>query len=158
LPNENLVLFLDFKDAEAAKKTLQVVKARGFDRRIILGAVTPAANALLLAEKPAHVPLVTDAGTTISIMMSHLMGRLDNYVFKHDIVGFFMTSATSLFFTKALVDATHKAGKKFVVAGGSLDYEAAMQQCIDWGVDIIMTDRPDAMANLMGRATSNSAL
>jgi len=151
LPNENIVFFLDFKDADAAKKTLEVVKERGFDKRIILGAITTSANALLLQDKPAHVPIVSDASTTISITTSNMIGGLDNYTFKHDILGFFLTGVTSLFFTKGLVDAAHKAGKKVVVAGGSLDDIATLQQCIAWGVDIVMTDRPDLLAKLMGR-------
>jgi len=139
-----------------AKRTLEVVRERGFDKRIILGAVTPSANALLMAEKPAHVPIVSDAATTLSITTSNMMGGLDKYNFRHDIIGFFLVGATTFFFTKGLVDGVHKAGKKFVVAGSSLDSVAMQKQCLEWGVDIIMSDRPDSLAETMGRESENS--
>jgi len=147
LPEEKLVIFLDFKQVDAAKRTLEVVKERGFDKRIILGSVVPETNAFLAKEKPLHVPLVSDAATTIKFTPWLAMGVTCNWT--HDIFGYFLTPSTSLFFSKNVVEQVQKQGKKVVVAGFSLDDREVLKNLLAWGVDIVMTDRPDILRELM---------
>jgi len=153
LPKENLVFFLDFKDAAAAEKTLSVVKERGFDKRIIFGSVVPAANEFLAAHKPAYVPLVSDAITTIKYLPWVSAGIKCDW--KHDIFGFFMTPSTAVFFGENLVQQVQKQGKRVVVAGVSLNDKQVLLQLIAWKVDIVMTDRPDLLAELLPSTGKN---
>jgi len=150
LPYEKLVIFLDFKEVDAAEKTLAVVKQRGFDKRIILGSVVPATNAFLAANKPEHVPLVTDAGTTVKFTPWLSLGVACDWK-SWDAYGYFLLPATSYFFSENIVKQVHKQGKLVVVAGGSLNNVEVLKNLIAWKVDIIMTDRPDLLAELMGR-------
>jgi len=148
LPYEKLVIFLDFKEVDAAAQTLEVVKQRGFDKRIILGSVVPATNAFLAANKPAHVPLVTDAGTTVKFTPWLSLGVSCDWK-SWDIYGYFLLPATSYFFSENIVNQVHKQGKLVVVAGASLNNVEVLKNLIAWKVDIIMTDRPDLLAELL---------
>jgi len=149
LPNQKLVFFLDFKEVDAATKTLEVVKQRGFDKRIILGSVVPVTNTYLAGAKPDYVPLTTDAGTTIKFTLWLSLGIKCDW--KHDIYGYFLLPATAHFFGENIVKQIHNQGKKVVVAGNSTSNVDTLKQLIAWGVDIIMTDRPDLLSELMGR-------
>jgi len=147
---EDLVFFLDFKDEDSALKTINVVKERGIEDRIILGAVPTETNALLQLLKSPIVPLVSDSSASIHFVMSHLGGNTAIEV-SHNIIGFFFSPATMMFFSAELVAAAHKSGCKFIVVGDVLDNEAFQKQCIDCGVDIILSDRPDILSRTMKR-------
>jgi len=54
-----------------------------------------------------------------------------------------------IFWSKGLVDALHQAGCQVLVCGDALDSEEIQLQCIDYGVDFIMSDRPDVLTNTM---------
>jgi len=147
VPTENLVFFLDFKEEEAVFKTMEIVQERGIQDRVILGSVASEANRVLGLLKNPTMPLITDAQTTISLVTSYMMGGFGSYEMQHDIVGYILSPQTQMFFSKGLVDAIHNKGCRFLITG--IDTPAQQQQCIDWGVDFILSDRPDILTETL---------
>jgi len=156
IPYEDLVFFLDFKETDAVLKTMEVVKARGIENRVLLGSVSQDANQLLSTLRLPTMPLITDAPTTISIVMAFMSGMGFSLEIKHDIVGYILSPQTRMFWKKDLVDAIHGKGKKVLVSG--VDATEDQKQCIQWGVDFILSDRPDILAKTMGRDLDSAKL
>jgi len=149
LPVENLMFMLDFKDDLSIKLTLEIVQQKKMAHRIILGSVFKSCNALLSKIKPPEVPLITDVSATVAIIGLYMTGTLSWYTFDHNIFGFILIPATAMFWSKGLVDAIHKAGVKVLVCGEELDKEERIKECIEYGVEFIMTDRPDILTNTL---------
>jgi len=149
LPIDNLLFMLDFKDIVSVDLALQVVNERKMGHRIILGSVDQECNAMLGKLKPKDVPLITDVSATLAIVSSYYTGFLNWYTFQHNIFGYILTTGTSMFWSKGLVDAMHNVGCKVLVCGEALDREEIQRECIEFGVDFIMSDRPDILAQTM---------
>jgi len=126
-----------------------LLRKKKIEDRIIVGSVDQPCNELLRKIKPPEVPLITDVVATIAIIGYYWAGCLDWYNFEHKIFGFILTTVTMIFWSKGLVDALHQAGCQVLVCGDALDSEEIQLQCIDYGVDFIMSDRPDVLTNTM---------
>jgi glycerophosphoryl diester phosphodiesterase len=142
----NLVFFLDFKDEDSVIKAMQIVNERNIEDRIIVGAVSPAINQLLGFLKSPAVPITSDTTGTLEFVMQKgiITGEL-----RHNIIGYIFSPATMMFFSPDLVTAAHALGCKFAAVGSPLDFSKFQKQCIDWGIDLILTDRPDVLAETM---------
>jgi glycerophosphoryl diester phosphodiesterase len=69
----------------------------------------------------------------------------ENYPYEHDILGFFVELHTRAMLTKHLIDTIHKSGKPLAFVGSLLDDPIIQKEMIELGVDILFTDRPDAL-------------
>jgi len=152
---EDLMFMLDFKDELSIELTMKIVIEKHIEHRVLLGSVDQSCNQLLASIKPQEVPLITDISATLAIVGSYWAGLLKYYKIEHEIFGFILHSTTSLFWSKGLVDALHEAGCKVLVCGDELDKEEIQRQCMDYGVDFIMTDRPDILTQTMTAKLTN---
>jgi len=148
-PCKNLMFMLDIKDIESVPKALQLVQEYGIEDRILLGAIPTDCSELCQKMKPKHVPIVTDLTSTLAILGAYWLGALHWYTFEHQVFGFILSEYTDMFWSKGLVDAIHEAGCKVLVCGDHLNIEEFQQQCIDYGVDFILSDRPDVLQKTM---------
>jgi len=155
---EDLLFMLDFKDTVSIEMTLKVVAERQMYHRVLLGSVLLGCNNLLAQLKPPHVPLITDISATVSIMSLYFTGFLKWYTFQHSIFGFILNESTAMFWSKGLVEALHKEGLKVLVCGEELDKEDIIRQCIDYGVDFIMSDRPDVLKETLNKFATNELI
>jgi len=144
-PIPNLIFMLDFKDAISIEMTLEVVKNLKMESRIILGSCDTDCNTLLSKLKPPSVPLITDVYSTVVIITAYMAGCLDWYTFEHKIFGFILIPSTTIFWSKGLIDAIHQAGCQILVCGEELDKIERQRECIEYGVEFIMSDRPDIL-------------
>jgi len=145
----SLLFMLDIKDSQSVPVALQLVKEYGIEDRILLGAVPPDSNSLLLKTRPPSIPLITDITSTIAIITAYWIGALHWYTFEHDVVGFILSDYTTFFWEKGLIDALHKAGLKVLVCGDHLNDSRLQRECIEAGVDFVLSDRPDLLKTTM---------
>jgi len=146
----NLVFFfLDFKDPDSVEAALKVVEERKIWDRVILGAVPIEANEMLSILKAPETPLISDYQASVEIVKSFMLGQIKSFQFKHDIFGFIITEQTKWVWTKNLVNALHSVGKRVLVCGDECDEPDFQKQCYNWGVDFILTDRPDTLAQTL---------
>jgi glycerophosphoryl diester phosphodiesterase len=148
---QNLLFMLDIKDNQSVPLALQLVKEHGIEDRVLLGAVPPDSNSLLMQTRPKTIPLITDLTSTIAIITAYWIGALHWYTFEHDVVGFILDNYTTWFWEKGLVDALHKAGVKVLVCGDHLNLDKVQKECIEAGVDFVLSDRPDLLHLTMGQ-------
>ncbi len=152
VPIKDLLFFFDFKDPLTLRMTLKYVEPYRIHNRYALGSVLSTTNTLIRELRLSKsVPVCTDITQTFKITLAHIFGLLDLYEFDHDIYGFVLCPATSLFWTASLVDAIHKRGKRVVVSGygETLSSVDRMKQAISFGADFIMTDRPDLLNTIL---------
>jgi glycerophosphoryl diester phosphodiesterase len=149
LQHSDLMFMLDFKDSHSIELTLEMIAQRKMQHRVILGSVDQDCNRLLARLKPPSVPLITDVSATLAIATAYYTGFLGYMKIEHNIFGYILNSGTTMFWTKGLIDALHLAGCQVLVCGDALDNEDIQRQCIEYGVDFIMTDRPDILTETM---------
>jgi glycerophosphoryl diester phosphodiesterase len=97
------------------------------------------------------VPVITDISETFKITIAYGTGLWHNYRFQQDIFGFVLLPATLRYFTRGVVEALHQRNIKVLVCGEEVNNEQHIRECIEWGVDFIMTDRPDRLSKLLIR-------
>lgn len=149
---EDLLFLFDFKDCEAVRKTQEIIERYPIKNRYIFGSVFEECNTLLREVRhSSDVPVITDITQTFLATIAYGTGLWRFYHFVHDIYGFILLEKTRKFFTRGLVDALHEKGVKVLVCGDDLDKKEVLQQCIDYGVDYIMTDRSDVLGNLLNK-------
>ncbi|CAF0949044.1 unnamed protein product [Rotaria sordida] len=143
---ESLVYFFDMKDATAIPLTLNIIKRYNIENRIIFGAVNRIINKELQKQKFSSIPICADIETMMKISQDYKQGRLnENYLYEHDILGFFLESHTRSILNKHLIDTIHKAGKPLALVGSLLDDSNVQREMIELGIDILFTDRPDIL-------------
>lgn len=154
VPMKDVLFFLDFKDALAFKMTMRVISRYDMANRYALGSCMRATNQLALKEKYERnmkIPVCTDIIQTFEITSAYMTNLLDFYHFKHDIYGFVLCRATTPFWSRNLVDAIHSHGRRVAVSsfGQELNKPERLAEAISFGVDFIMTDRPDLLQPLL---------
>jgi alanine-alpha-ketoisovalerate/valine-pyruvate aminotransferase len=117
LPYSDLMFMLDYKDALSIELSMQIVKEKNFQHRVILGAlpfsfarvsfatsipcswlgsVDQDCNKLLARIKPEGVPLITDVSSTLGIATSYYTGFLNYYKIDHNIFGYILSPSTTM--------------------------------------------------------------
>ena len=160
VPVKDLLFFFDFKDALTLRMALKFIAPYHIEGRYALGSVLSATNSLIRRRRnsPA-VPVCTDIIQTFKITLAHFFNLLDLYHFEHDVYGFVVCVATTPFWTKALIEAIHGHGRRVTVSGygQELNKPERLKQCIEYGVDFIMTDRPDLLQPLLDEMKQQQA-
>jgi len=140
----NLVFMLDFKYKEAVEQVLALVEKNQLWDRVILGSVVGGTNNLLSSLRPNKgIPVCTDAASTTGTILAHFTGMSSLNTITHDIFGFMLFPSTSGFWKKSLVDTIHAKGKPIMLCGA--DSREDIMEGIEWGVEIILTNRPDIL-------------
>jgi len=149
VPVPGLTFMLDFKGQRPVQPTLDLVEEYGIWDRVILGSVVGDTNTLLRTLRKHSVPVTSDAATTTSMTIGHFSGLLSFCTISHDIFGYMLFPTSSNFWKKSLVDAMHKLGLPVLLCGA--DTEEEQIQCIEWGVDIILTNDPGVLRNTLDK-------
>jgi len=142
---DNLVFFFDLKDINAVTPSLQVIKERKLEDRVILGAVHHNINSKLLGEKPGNIPLAPDFETMMGLWTAFMAGQIATVPIKHEIVGLIVDSRTQSMLIPQLFEAFHARGKWIAVFGEFLDDPVWQKKLIQLKTDIIFCDRPDVL-------------
>ena len=145
-PMKDLLFMFDFKDYVTLSLTRAFIAEHYsyIEGRYILGSVLATPNELLRVYYDSHeVPICTDISETFKITILYLLGLLDHYEFKHTLYGFILLPLTRVFFTRGLVDELHRRGLLVLVCGSELNDALVIEQCVAYGVDFVMLDRPD---------------
>lgn len=106
LPEKQLILFFDFKEPQVVKPVLQVriltkkqpqiIRDLKIGNRVILGAVPPPANQILMANRDPEWITCADFSTMKTIVWDNMFGRITpEYPIHHDVVGFYVNSFIS---------------------------------------------------------------
>lgn len=162
VPMKDVLFFLDFKDALTFKMTMRVISRYDMANRYALGSCMRATNQLALKEKYERnmkIPVCTDIVQSFEITTAYMTNLLDSYHFEHDIYGFVLCRATSPFWSKGLVDAIHRRGRRVAVSsfGQELNKPERLAEAISFGVDFIMTDRSDLLQPLLSSEEAKEA-
>jgi len=153
-PQPDLLFVLDFKDCETAEATLAFIKQYpSVGHRVILSSVLHRCNRLLReARASPAVPVLADIRDTFRVTVAYWTGRLAHFHFDHDIYGFMLRPTLKHFWCQGLVDAVHAAGARVMVCGPEMNKPERMRQAVAMGVDIILTDRPEQLAEIVCQA------
>jgi glycerophosphoryl diester phosphodiesterase len=154
VPMKDVLFFLDFKDVLTFKTTMRVIARYDMSNRYMLGSCMRATNQLALKEKYERnmkIPVCTDILQSFEITTAYMTNFLGAYHFEHDIFGFVLCRATTPFWSRGLVDAIHSRGRRIAVSsfGQELNKPERLAEAISFGVDFIMTDRPDLLQPLL---------
>mmetsp|Transcript_30397 Transcript_30397/g.33958 ORF Transcript_30397/g.33958 Transcript_30397/m.33958 type:complete len:182 (-) Transcript_30397:27-572(-) len=148
--DDEITFFFDIKDERVIVPVLTMLNDAGLEDRVILGAVSKSINKRLRALKPPHMAITADAMTIMTMVGLYWIGLLWILPVKHHFVGGIMYARGRRIITKKMVKYWHEQrGQKAIVFGSTLDTRAGCQECINCGVDVIMTDRPDVLRKVL---------
>lgn len=142
---DNLVFYLDFKTADAVADTLKIVESFQLMDRIILGAIPPAANTEIQRLKPPGVPTSPDVSSMIWMYIFHMCGLLWLVPMRFEIVGTTAHRFGYKVLNKRLVKAFHARKRLMAVFGDHLDTADGQLECLKFGCDLLVSDRPDIL-------------
>lgn len=151
-PVADLLFCLDFKEPEAARAAMRAIEPYRLQHRVMLSSVFTEANeALQLAKPLPAVPLATTIVETLKMLAMYELGLLAHYTPKHDVYGFVLCKPTLGLWKPELVQAVHSLGCRMIVFpwGDELCKPERMRECVQFGVDYIMVDRPDLMHQVL---------
>lgn len=152
VPVVDLLFFFDFKDPLTLRMALKFIEPYKIEGRFILGSVMSNTNTMIrnltLATK---IPVCSDIHASIKVLVAYHLGLLDYCTLEHDIYGFVLCKATLPFWCKGFVDALHERNRRVVISGygEELCKRERLGECLQYGVDFIMVDRPDLMSEIM---------
>jgi len=156
---DDLIFFLDIKTLSAISPTLKIVEERGISDRVIMGAVEESVNKELMRLKPQHIPAAPDIVSTLKAYLLYEFGLLRFFRFSHHIFALHLSNTTRYAVTDSgFLQACKARGRKTAVFGPLLDEPQWQKKCIDIGVDIIFSDRPDILATTLKDPNSISPI
>jgi len=138
---------LTLKKPSVVEDTMELIIQRGLEHRSIVGAVPRSANLKLLELKPKFVPCCPDYLTMVKLMACYYLGTLKDCYIPHEIVGFPLIGVNIL--SKELISELHQLNKKVIVFGTLLNDETVIENCLDYGVDLFVVDRPDLLSEVL---------
>ena len=145
-PVKDLLFIFDFKDDESILRALPLIDSYQIGNRFILASVFGSSNQLLRESRLSlRVPVITDITQTFKLILAYGMNALAWVNIPQDVFGFVLLDRTRKFFTKGLVAAIHQKGLKVLVCGEELSKVEVVRECVSFGVDFILTDRPDLL-------------
>jgi glycerophosphoryl diester phosphodiesterase len=149
-PLADLLLCLDFKEAAAVRAAMRAIAPYGapLASRVMLSSVFTEANEALQLGRPLpSTPVATTIAETMKMLAYYELGLLAHYQPQHDIYGFVLCRPTLPLWNAQLVQAIHSLGCRVAVFpwGEELNRVERMRECVQFGVDYIMVDRPDLM-------------
>ncbi len=146
VPHDDLLLMLDFKDIESvrAAQPLLAPHMPGLAPRLLLGGIFADVNAALHA-LPSAAPVLMSVARVFQLTIAFHLGLLGACPMDpaRDMFGYILRPETRAFWTPPFVAALHKRGLRVMVCGSALDTEEGVREQVAWGVDYVMTDRPD---------------
>jgi len=151
-PLPDLLFLLDFKDEAAARRALEMVaEYPALAARCMVGSVFEAPNRYLREKRasPAQRPCVSDMGQTFAATIAYGTGAWPLYRFEHEVFGFILRDETARFWSRGLVEAVRARGVRVLVCGDWVSRVEVMRDCVAWGVEYIMTDRPDLLCEVV---------
>lgn len=151
-PNTSLLFMFDFKDEGSIRASLEMIHEYNevLHGRYILSSAFEDTNTLLCTLcDPTKIPITTHIKQSMKMTTFH-DSSLFNYCFPcaQSIYIFILLPPTIRFWSRSLIEHLHEKGMRVLVCGDELSKLPILQQCIDYGVDYIMTDRPDLLSTL----------
>ena len=156
VPVVDLLFFFDFKDPLTLRMALKLIESYSIEGRFILGSVMRDTNTMIRnLTFHTKIPVCSDIGASVKVLTAYHLGLLDYCNLVHDIYGFVLCKATLPFWCKGFVDALHARNRRVVVSGygEELCKRERLGDCLQYGVDFIMVDRPDLMNELMTKTS-----
>ena len=151
-PGARCIIELKVNDAELARRTIDAVRAAGAVDRVALGSF---GTRVLRAARAYEPRLPTGAAreeTRLFLYRSWIRWPARRAPFQEFQVPELAGSTRVV--TPRFVRDAHAAGVKVLV--WTVDEEADMRRLLDWGVDAIISDRPDVAVAVAGARASPS--
>lgn len=159
VPVADLLFFLDFKDEEAVRVALQQMAPYNMANRYMLGSVFEECNQFLMRVR--HSPSVwvcTDIKQTVWITVTHQVGATHRVSAVHDVYGLIVLPPTRFLCTQSLISAVKRMGIRVLLCGSELSKPSVLRECVEQGVDFILTDRPDLLNAILRERAVNKSL
>lgn len=149
-PVADLLFFFDFKDERAVRAALAQMEPYGLSGRYMLGSVFAGCNRYLRRVRSSPAVLVcTDIKQTFLVTLAHGTALWPRYRFVQDVYGFILLPPTRRFWSMQLIADVKAAGARVLLCGAELSRPEVLRECVAWGVDFIMTDRPDLLQQIL---------
>jgi len=145
----NIIFFFDIKDDRVVPMLPQIIERWNLSERIIVGAVHPRTNKAIQAVLPKTVPIAPDFAAVITMMITYVFGLSWIFPTRHSMMGSHISDLTKNILTSGLYSDWKRRNMKLILFGEGLNDAETQRHCIREGVDILLTDRPDILKDVL---------
>jgi len=145
----NVVFFFDIKDDKVVPFLPEIIKRWQLSERLIVGAVLPRTNQSLRKVIGKSIPIAPDFKTVLFMIVTYIFGLSWIIPTKHAIMGSHISELTNQLLTTGLYYDWKKRNVKIILFGEGLNEAETQRHCIREGVDILLTDRPDILKEVL---------
>jgi glycerophosphoryl diester phosphodiesterase len=145
----HVIFFFDIKDEKVVPYLPEIIERWKLNGRLIVGAVSPRTNALIRAIVPKSIPIAPDFKAVIILMFSYLFGLSWLVPTRHILMGSHISNLTKRIISPGLISDWKKRNMRIILFGEGLNDEETQRHCLNEGVDILLTDRPDILKELL---------
>lgn len=109
----------------------------------------PGTNAAVRKVVPKSVPIAPDVKSVIILIFSYILGLSWLVPTRHVLMGSHISDLTKRILSPGLYTEWKKRNMKIILFGEGLNDEETQRHCIKEGVDILLTDRPDLLKEVI---------
>jgi len=147
----NIIFFFDIKDDRVVPMLPQIINHWNLTERLIVGAVFPGINKALRSTLPKTIPIAPDFTTVITWMLTYVLGISWILPTRRSMMGSHISDLTKNILTPGLISDWKRRNMKIVLFGEGLNDAESQKECIQKGVDLLLTDRPDILKEVLKR-------
>jgi len=145
----NVIFFFDIKDERVVPRLPQIIERWKLSDRLIVGAVFPSINRAIRSTIPKTIPIAPDFSGVISLMLTYVLGISWILPTRHSMMGSHISELTKNILTPGMFSDWKKRHMKIILFGEGLNDAESQKHCIREGVDILLTDRPDILKEVL---------
>jgi len=145
----NVIFFFDIKDERVVPMLPEIIKKWNLSERIILGAVFPRVNKAIRSTLPKTIPIAPDFSSVLSLMLGYVLGLSWLMPTRHSMMGSHISELTKNILTPGLFTNWRNRNMRIILFGEGLNEAESQKCCIREGVDILLTDRPDILKEVL---------
>jgi len=146
--NSDVIFFFDVKDDAVIELLPSIIERWNIKDQLIFGAVAPAINKRLMQLFP-DIPICPDFITVLKMILLYCFGLSWILPSRHPLMGTVLIKNLK-FISHGLFSDWKSRKMKIILFGDGLNDGPLMKDCMDVGADILLTDRPDLLRNILG--------
>jgi len=145
----DVIYFFDIKDERVVPMLPEIIKKWNLSERIIVGAVFPSVNKAIRLIIPKNIPIAPDFKSVLLLILSYILGLSWILPTRHSMMGSHISEMTKNILTPGLFLDWKNRNMKVIIFGEGLNDAETQKHCIREGVDILLTDRPDILKEVL---------
>jgi len=149
--------FFDIKDDSVIEFLPSIISKWNLKDRLIVGSVYPKPNKMLQKCILPEIPICPDFVTVLKMIIFYCFGLSWLIPSRHPIMGLHISEYTTNILTTRLLSYWKSRNFIVVLFGEGINDAITQKDFIQKGIDVLLTDRPDILRDVLGPSKNRRA-